>query len=310
MTWLPSLEVHHLWFTCAPQSEVRFGPQAGAQLRGALWEALQTSISNTELLERVMTLETPTAARGANPARPFSIRPPVAQNPGADRRYPPGEQFTFGISVFGSMIDLFPYIVQSVYQMGQIGVGYGRGRFALEAVEAANPLTGERQALLAQRRVTGMPSVPVTAAQVNDYAARLPQDRVRLHFLTPTQLTGGNKRLLATPQFDRLIARIVERAQLIAQNYTPVSTPREAWRELHLSLQKQAEHITMTRCNTRWLDVRSGSRRANSSKKISGFVGEAVFSGHLTPFLPWLVWGQSLQVGKNTVKGDGWYELM
>ena len=25
--------------------------------------------------------------------------------------------------------------------------------------------------------------------------------------------------------------------------------------------------------------------------------------------LPWLLWGQVTQVGKNTVKGNGWYEV-
>jgi hypothetical protein len=309
MIWLESLEVHHLWFTCTARTPVRFGRQAGAQLRGALWEALQTSISDTDLLEALITLETPTAARGANPARPFSIRPPLDGGPAADRHYAVGESFTFGLSLFGHMVDLFPYVMQSVYQMGQIGVGYGRGQFVLKRAYATHPLTGAEQVLLDKGRIIAAPSVPVTASDVADYVRQMPWDTVWLRFLTPTQLTGDERTLLSTPQFDRLIARVIERAQNIAQNYTTVATPRSAWRDLHLSLQKQAGGVQMTRCNTHWLDVRSGSRRANSTKKISGFIGEAQFSGGLEPFLPWLVWGQSLQVGKNTVKGDGWYAL-
>jgi len=307
--WLESLEVHHLWFTCTAQTPVRFGRQAGAQLRGALWEVLQTSISDTDLLEALITLETPTAARGANPARPFSIRPPLEGSPAADRCYAMGESFTFGLSLFGQMVDLYPYVIQSVYQMGQIGVGYGRGQFVLNNALATHPLTGMEQMLLDNGRIIAAPSVPVTASDVADYVHQIPWDVVRLRFLTPTQLTGDNRTLLSTPQFDRLIARVIERAQNIAQNYASVATPRDTWRELHLSLQKQARGVQMTRCNTRWLDVRSGSRRTHTAKKISGFVGEAQYSGGLEPFLPWLVWGQSLQVGKNTVKGDGWYTL-
>ncbi len=307
--WLESLEVHHLWFTCTARTQVRFGRQAGAQLRGALWEALQTSISDTDLLEALITLETPTAARGANPARPFSIRPPLDSSPTADHCYAVGDSFTFGLSLFGQMVELYPYVMQSVHQMGQIGVGYGRGQFVLKGACATHPLTGAEQVLLDNGRIIAAPSVPVTAPDVADYVRQMPWDVVRLRFLTPTQLTGDNRTLLSTPQFDRLIARLIERAQNIAHNYAPVATPRNAWRELHLSLQKRAGSVQMTRCHTHWLDVRSGSRRTHSTKKISGFVGEAQYSGGLGPFLPWLVWGQSLQVGKNTVKGDGWYAL-
>lgn len=307
--WLASLEVHHLWFTCTARTTVHLGPQAGAQLRGALWEALQTTISDTDLLARTMSLETPGAARGNNPARPFAIRPPVGDDPGADRVYPFGRSFHFGISLFGEMAALFPYIVQAVDQMGQLGVGYGRGQFYLDAVEARNPLTGASQALMVERRIVGLPTIPVTTEQVAASAQARSQEQVRLRFITPTQLTGANKRLLSKPEFDRLIARLLERAQMMAENYTSVSSPREAWRGLHLQLAETAQKIEMVGCDTRWVRVRSGSRRSNQGKKVSGFVGEVTYCGDLTPFLPWLIWGQSLQVGKNTVKGDGWYIL-
>jgi hypothetical protein len=28
-----------------------------------------------------------------------------------------------------------------------------------------------------------------------------------------------------------------------------------------------------------------------------------------SPFWPWLVWGQFVHVGKDAVKGNGWYEI-
>ncbi len=308
--FLDSLEVHHLWFSCNAQTTVHFGPQAGAQLRGALWETLQPIIGDSEHLQQLMLMETPNAARGSNPTRPFSIRPPLSDNPVRDRSYCFGETFEFGISLFGTVIELFPYIVQAVYQMGQVGVGYGRGQFVLDAVDTINPLTGHTQQLLDNRQVIALPSIPVTAGQVAAYTHALPQAHISLCFMTPTQLRGPNKRFLSRPVFDVLIARLIERCQMIAENYASVSTPQSEWRELYLKLTQQAVAIEMTRCNTHWVNVRSGSRRANVGKKISGFVGEVTYSGGLSPFLTWLVWGQSLQIGKNTVKGDGWYELV
>lgn len=307
--FLDHLEVHHLWFTCTARTEVRFGPQAGAQIRGALWEALQPIIGDTDLLRKFMLLTTPDGARGRTPPRPFSIRPPIEENPGADRSYPPNTQFTFGMSLFGTVIELFPYIVQAVYHIGQQGVGYGRGQFVLDGVEAVNPLTGMRQPLLEKRQITALPAVPVNAEHVAAYGNALPVDDISLNFMTPTQLRGRNKTLLSVPEFDVLIARMIERSQLIAENYALVSTPQTEWRNLHLQLKEQAQAIHMTRCDTRWINVRSGSRRANVGKKISGFVGKVTYSGPLAPFMTWLVWGQLLQVGKNTVKGNGWYVI-
>lgn len=308
--FLDSLAVHHLRFTCTAISILHFGPQAGAQIRGALWESLKPMIGDTELFQAFMQAETPDAARGNNPARPFSIRPPLADTPSIDQRYDRGDQFTFAISLFGTMIEVFPYLVQAIYHMGQTGVGYGRGQFILEAVEAFNPLTGAEQSLLQDRRIIGLPTIPVTAAQVADVAQTLPQHNLSLKFITPTQLTGSNKQLLPQPIFDRLIARLIERCQMIAENYAAVSTPQSEWRDLYLNLTSSALAIEITSCHTHWVNVRSGSRRVNTSKKISGFVGDVSYQGPLSPFLSWILWGQSLQVGKNTVKGDGWYELI
>lgn len=312
--FLETLEVHHLWFTCTATSTVQLGAQAGAQLRGALWETFQsTGITDTTLFQRVMQLETPQGARGMNPARPFSVRPPLSNNPTTDRVYRPGDTFTFGINLFGMMVDLFPYIVQAVYKMGQIGVGYQRnkqgGRFMLQAVNAVNPLTQEDIPLLENHRITALPSIPVTNDQVMIYADNLPQDAISLRFLTPIQLRVKKKGFLTTPTFHHLIARLLERCQMIAENYISVATPQSEWQKLYLARVEDAQSIEISQCDTHWINVRGGSRRDNFSKKMSGFLGNVTYSGALSPFISWLVWGQSLQVGKNTVKGNGWYAL-
>jgi len=41
-------------------------------------------------------------------------------------------------------------------------------------------------------------------------------------------------------------------------------------------------------------------------------MGQAIYRAPTSvwrPLLPWLVWGQFTHVGKNAVKGDGWYEI-
>ena len=43
---------------------------------------------------------------------------------------------------------------------------------------------------------------------------------------------------------------------------------------------------------------------------IGGLVGQVTLAGDLAPLRELLVWGSLIHVGKNAVKGDGWYMIM
>jgi hypothetical protein len=316
-----NLVVHHLLFTLEAQTTVHLGPQAGAQLRGALWAALEKFACTDPAARnqpahthycpmcRLVALETTEGGRGGTPPRPFAIRPPLTYPPEADRYFEAGQSFSVGVNLFGDAADLFPYVVQAVWRMGEIGVGYGRGQFAVRRVQAINPLGGTAQDLFTQGRIVALPDTPIDGEQVRRTAETLSPERLRLSFLTPTQITRDGGRLCPRPAFDRLIARLLERCQALEQHYTDAPTPQPVWRERYLDLTARATEIRQVEDHTRWVELHSGSRRSGDRTSISGFVGEAVFTGDLAPFREWLLWGASLHVGKNAVKGDGWYAL-
>jgi hypothetical protein len=317
-----NLMVHHLRFTLQARTLVHLGPQAGAQIRGALWAALEKFACTDPQAQsrrdhshhcpmcRLVALETAEGMRGVNPPRPFAIQPPLGHDAQEDRRYQSGERFTLGISLFGDAADLFPYICKAVYDVGDIGVGYGRGQFTLVGIEAFDPLTGQKQDLFQGGRITASPALPITQDQISRAVSTIGSNSLQLHFLTPTQLTGEQGRMASTPDFPRLVSRLLERCQAMETHYTPQPASTETWRERYLSLTTQAQSIQQVRCDTRWVNIRSGSRRSNTTTSVGGFVGKAVYEGDLSPFLPWLLWGQSLHVGKNAVKGNGWYTIL
>jgi hypothetical protein len=316
-----NLIAHHLQFTVQAETYLHLGPQAGAQLRGALWAALQQFACAAPNLRhnlehqqtcpmcRLVAYETAESARGLNPPRPFAIQPPLSDNPGTDRFYNPGGTFTFSISLYGDAADLFPYLCQAVYRMGSAGIGYGRGRFSLVDLQAVNPVSGAWQTLLEDKRIIATPDVPVTGAQIQQAVASSPADRLHLQFLTPTQITMGKRALARQPTFAALIARLLERCQAIEETYTDQPTPQPVWRERYLDLTERARTVRSNHSTIRWINVRSGSRRANRIQDIGGFCGDVTYEGDLHPFHEWLLWGQSLHVGKNAVKGAGWYRL-
>ena len=313
------LVVHQLQFTLEAQTRVEFGRQAGAQLRGALWVALEQFACTDPRARtpehqmhcpmcRLVALELGTAARGANPPRPFAIRPPLSEQAGDECAFNPGETFHVGISLFGDAADLFPYICQAVYRMGKVGVGYGRGQFVVRSIDELNPLSGESAALFADGKVRALPFQPITHEQAVVFAERLPADRLTLRFRTPTQITGDD-RICVRPEFDKLIGRLIERCQAMETYYTEYPAQTEAWRTLYLELLAQARSVALADDQTHWLKVMSGSRRSGKYNTISGFVGSATFVGNLASYRYWLVWGSVLNIGKNAVKGNGWYEI-
>src|SRR6188474_850438 len=90
------LAIYQIRFRLEAQSQVHKGAQAGAQLRGALWEALNESacIAPADRRNPSHALHCPMcflmdlqslSPRGENPPRPFAIRPPASVRAEDDR---------------------------------------------------------------------------------------------------------------------------------------------------------------------------------------------------------------------------------
>ena len=78
------------------------------------------------------------------------------------------------------------------------------------------------------------------------------------------------------------------------------------------SLQAHANQAQLVEARTEWIDEFSGSRRTNTWTPTGGFIGNASYvipTASWRAILPWLLWGQLAQVGKNTVKGDGVFRI-
>jgi len=314
------LTVHQLVFEGEATTPIEFGPQAGAQLRGALWEALREIVicddarartpEHTRFcpLCRLILMESQESSRGANPPRPFAIRPPLNFDAEHRIKIKSGEIIRFGVNLYGDAEQLFPYVCQAVHKIGLIGVGYGRGTFLLRTAEAVNPFTGESQMVYADRKLRGLPGVPITHEGIEQAVKVWSNDQITLDWRTPCELTDQG-RPASIPELPIVIGRLIERCQMLELHYTPNPTETVAWRELHLHLQERAKAVKLNENATRWVHVMSGSRRSDSMKPISGLIGRAGYAGDLSEMRYWLAWGSVLHIGKNVVKGNGWYEI-
>jgi hypothetical protein len=129
--------------------------------------------------------------------------------------------------------------------------------------------------------------------------------------LTPLRLIHEGH-LLKQAQPKVFFHRLLERCQRLAFYYTDSSQRYDAsaWQATTQQLLHAAEGLQVAYNASDWAEARSGSRRQGRYTPISGLTGRIRWEGDLTLLLPWLYWGQSLHVGKNAVKGNGWYKIL
>jgi len=278
----------------------------------------------------------PGSGRGRDVPRPYTIQPPL---PGAGGHlvelphgrivfhYQPGEWFEFGLTLYAQALQLFPYVVLTVRRLEQGGIGrrteqadgrWRRGTFVVQEVRAENPLTGERQPVMqAGDNLVHVPDIPITHQQVAVSSQQLAvsdqqlavsgrHSRVTLHFLTPTRII--ERKLLLKPdsfRFQPFFQRLMERLEALSRDFsdTPLrfDDPR--------GLIEAAGRVRVTENRLVWEELRSYSTRRRAESPTSGLIGSVTLeAGDWSPFWPWLVWGQFVHVGKDAVKGNGWYE--
>ncbi len=333
---------HHLRFVAEAQDTIELNEHQGSAIRGALFHALRNRFcGNKEAQEcaacplvaacpvafLVSTLD-PQSGRGRDVPRPFTIQPPLPGQGGRLTalpdgrpafRYNPGEPFVFGLTLYAQALQLFPYVILAVNEFERGGIGrkvqqsdgrWQRGRLTIREVWAENPLTGECRSILREgSQMVQVPDIPITHQQVTSQVSRITPhvSRFTLRFLTPTRIIErGHLLKPETFHFRPFFQRLMERLEALSRDFsdTPLvfGDPK--------GLIEAAGRVRVVENRLIWEELRSYSTRRHAESPISGLVGTATLeTADWSPFLPWLVWGQFTHVGKDAVKGNGWYKV-
>jgi hypothetical protein len=340
---------HQLHFTCQVQTPILLNEHQGSAIRGALFQALRNQFCFNKEAKGcgecalwatcpicfLVATRDPEGKRGVEVPRPYVVEPPVEESvhrTSRGVRYEPGGDFSFGLTIFARALNLFPYVVLASQALEREGLGKRvgesanqrvsdsangrrgksgkrrqrgqRGTLVIREIAAVNALSGERQPVLRRGdTMVSVPDLPVTNEQVLARAAQLPTDRLTLMFKTPTRIIERGK-LEHAPTFRPLIQRLHRRLRDLTRQFT--DTP---WDFDFRQVMAQAEAVQVVEDQTRWVELDSFSTRRSTSTPMGGLVGQVTFEGDLEPFLPWLVWGEVVHVGKDAVKGNGWYEI-
>ncbi|MDP8991029.1 MAG: CRISPR system precrRNA processing endoribonuclease RAMP protein Cas6 [Acidobacteriota bacterium] len=120
-------------------------------------------------------------------------------------------------------------------------------------------------------------------------------DRLRVRFLTPTELKGAER-----PEFGVLLARIRDRVSSLRLLYGdgPLNIDFKAFGE-------RASRVSMARCELARVAVERVSRGTGQRHSLGGFTGFAEYAGDLAEFAPYLEIARWIGVGRQTVWGKG-----
>ncbi|GHO49654.1 CRISPR system precrRNA processing endoribonuclease RAMP protein Cas6 [Ktedonospora formicarum] len=127
-----------------------------------------------------------------------------------------------------------------------------------------------------------------------------------LLFVTPLRLIDQDH-LVQQARFRPLIRRLLERYQALEQHYGNAEIAFS--KEERDTIARLADGVRCVSDNTCWQELRSYSNRQKRTTLTSGLMGEATFEGDLEPFLELLALDELIHVGKNVVKGNGWYQI-
>lgn len=216
------------------------------------------------------------------------------------KQYLDGDQLVFGVTLIGTQaLELLPYFLLAARKLGEIGLGQSRSKLRLLDIDEFNPLTQRSMTLVTNQQI----NAPKHMITVDHVLMHQPQRQAKIVLMSPLQLLDQNKpvtdiHLSAVTFFQRLHQRMRHVAEACVSD---VGDTRQQY--AMLSTLAQTLHWTP---HLRWVEQTGYSNRAKQSMNLSGLFGTIDVSGDNLPLLyPYLLWAQSLHVGRNAPKGCG-----
>jgi CRISPR-associated endoribonuclease Cas6 len=235
---------------------------------------------------------------------PFVITPPLEEK----REYRQGNVLCFELTLIGKSVDFLPYFIFSFDELGRMGIGKGKGKYQLEEVrtykgESAEVNDEEAIVIYSGKDKTLRNNFRVLKAD-DLIPFDLSPSTLYLNFLTPTRLKFDGK-LSPNLEFHILFRNLLRRISLLSYFHCD--------KELDLDFKgliERSREVKVQKEKLSWIDWERYSNRQETKMKMGGFIGSITFEGNLKEFLPFVILGEYIHVGKGTSFGLGKYEIV
>lgn len=208
-----------------------------------------------------------------------------------------GGSFHFDLNLFYIHNPAIAYLVLAFAQLAREGLGPRRSLVELTRVSQLDAQGGPATEIFDGSSLEMPQNLPPLELKLEPQAE--PVTRLRVRFLTPTELKSGQQ-LALRPEFPILAARIRDRLSILRELYGegPLTIDFRAFGE-------RATLVRMTRCDIKQVEIVRRSSRSGQVHPLGGFTGEAEYEGDLGEFIPYLLAAKWTGVGRQTVWGKG-----
>jgi hypothetical protein len=311
-------------FSYIAEEEVRFNAYKGAVFRGGLGHVLRDKVcllpgvqcKNCHLSSGciyIRLFESPVPAGSKHFAgQPFAPHPFVIEPPLEKKNiYRPGEVIDFRLVLIGAAVHYLPYFIYAFIELGNKGIGMlingTRGKCTLNRVESLGSINGEALSTLYLKdhasytepsALLGLHALINNSAGFKDHC-----QFVKVKFATPTSIKVLGQ-LTAEIDFCVFIKNVLRRITTLSYFYCNHDLDLD-----YALLLDQAASVTVTDRKLQWVTWDRFSGRQQQRFLAEGFQGEITFQGDLELFLPLILFGQYLHLGKSTSFGYGKYIL-
>ncbi|MFH1288167.1 MAG: CRISPR system precrRNA processing endoribonuclease RAMP protein Cas6 [bacterium] len=223
---------------------------------------------------------------------PFIIEPPE----NTKTVFKSEEELAFGLVLIGKAIDYLPYFIYTFEELGEIGIGKGRGKF--ELVEVKN---GEKVIYSSDTKALK----PFVSSALNFESISADSGLLTVDFKTPTRIVYDTQ-LTLDLEFHILMRALLRRISLLSYFHCNKDMPDIDFK----GIIEKAGKVKTSQRSLEWHDWERYSARQDTRMKLGGFKGEIKFEGDISDFMPLIMLGEHVHVGKGTSFGLGKYEII
>ena len=253
---------------------------------------------------------------------PFIIEPPLEEK----EIYNKGETISFNLILVNKAISYLPYFIFTFKEMGENGIGKGRGKYFLKNIKnfsnngtemckadhKIDKINGKVNPLIYDGENESFQNnyVILTGEEILAKAdSHLDNNNLAIEFITPTRIKYDGK-LISTLEFYVLIKNLLRR--ISALSYFHSNEPLDLD---YKNLIDRAKNIKVNQSELHWYDWTRYSARQDSKMSLGGFKGKITFMGRensqiIKDFLPLVILGEYVHIGRGTSFGLGKYRIL
>lgn len=305
---LMNFELLKLKFHLEALDTLYFPHYLGSTLRGGLGHALkkETCVNpHRECVNCTLTGDCPYSYCFETPAdksshtkntylpHPYVLEPPILKRNELEK----GEKFSFNLLLIGRGIRYLPYFVLAIDSLGRKGLGRDRGRFKLLRVTSTDGV----EVFAGNLCMPFQEPRPIRFSDILLESAGVKSDWLRIDFITWARIKPRS-RPTDRLDFAMFMQHLLGRISLLSHYHCSEDF---LWEGCFPSF----DGVKTVSSELSWYDWERYSTRKKRPMKLGGVLGNITFAGNFAPFLPYIILGKYIHIGKQTSFGLGKYRI-